>query len=193
MISMVRHLTVVFLLALTAPGAYAQRLRDSVERPQGRNRVQMEERFRERYGQVLKERLGLNDTQLAQLGEVNRRFIPRTRQLYVKERELRFAMREALQAPEDSADQDRVALLLTETRLVQRQRLELVEAEQRELTGFLSPTQQAKYLGMQEQLRRRIDEMRFRMEGDTLNADPLQPDPPFDGRRSLRRRRLPDR
>jgi Spy/CpxP family protein refolding chaperone len=39
---------------------------------------------------------------------------------------------------------------------VQRQRLELQQKEQTELSEFLTPEQRARYIGMMEQLRRRI-------------------------------------
>ena len=42
------------------------------------------------------------------------------------------------------------------------QRVDLLESEQRELARFLNPTQRARLLGMQEQMRRNAMEMRGR-------------------------------
>jgi hypothetical protein len=71
---------------------------------------------------------------------------------------------------------------------VQRSRLDLLETEQRELSAFLTPTQRAKYMGMQEQLRRRADEMRRRAEGDTVGDAFGNESPGAGPRRPMQRR-----
>jgi hypothetical protein len=69
---------------------------------------------------------------------------------------------ELLSQEQGRAREDRVASLLDRAVRVQRQRVELLESEQRELARFLNPTQRAKLLGMQEQIRRNVGEMRGR-------------------------------
>jgi hypothetical protein len=44
----------------------------------------------------------------------------------------------------------------------ERERIDLTEAEQRDLAKFLTPVQRARYLGVQEQMRRQMDQMRAR-------------------------------
>lgn len=163
---MSRFLTALLFLVVAAGDVGAQRVGGQPGTP--RDRAALERRFRERYEQVVRERLALTDAQLAQLVEVNRRLDGRRRELFTEERTVRREMRQALQAPDGQANQDRVAELMDRAIRVQRSRLDLLETEQRELSAFLTPTQRAKYMGMQEQLRRRADEMRRRMEGDTL-------------------------
>ena len=69
---------------------------------------------------------------------------------------------ELLVADQSRINQERVSSLLDRTIRVQRQRVELLESEQRELARFLDATQRAKLLGMQEQIRRNVGEMRGR-------------------------------
>ncbi|MEO7963708.1 MAG: Spy/CpxP family protein refolding chaperone [Gemmatimonadaceae bacterium] len=143
-------------------------------------RAALEQRFRERFGEVVKSRLSLSDGQMKQLTDVNRRFETRRRDLFQQERSVRREMRDVLTAgTEDQATQDRVARLLEQALKVQRQRLDLLEEEDRALVTFLTPVQRAKYFGMQEQMRRRIDDMRRGAEGDSLR--PMGP-------RGMRRR-----
>ncbi|MBK8249222.1 MAG: hypothetical protein IPK85_17745 [Gemmatimonadetes bacterium] len=128
------------------------------------DRGRLEERFRERLALIMRERLSLSDDQMVRLGEVNRRFEGERRTLIREELDVRREMRRALRA--DSTAPDAVVDALLERSLrVERRRLELFEQEQRELRQFLSPVQRARYVGMQEQLRRQMDEMRDRRSG----------------------------
>ena len=108
---------------------------------------------------MLRRQLGLNDDQVRRLQQTNRRFEGQRRQLFEQERETRLQLRQALAAG-DSAAQVRVGSLLDRTLLLQRQRLELLEAEQKELATFLTPVQRARLFGLEEQMRRRTEELR---------------------------------
>lgn len=192
MLSINRLFLLLALSVVTATGAHAQRVA-----PSGRGgppgdpaaRRALEQRFRERFEQVLKQRLALTDSQLARVIEVNGRLDARRRELFMEERSVRGEMRDAIDGSEDAAAQERVAQLLERAMKVQRARLDLVETEQRELSAFLTPLQRAKYLGLQEQLRRRVDEMRRRAAGDSTD-DPFGDAPSRDARG---RRRIPPR
>lgn len=169
---------VLLLTILSATAAGAQQVT-----PPRRDRAALEQRFRERLEQVLKERLALTDAQLSHLIEVNRRLDGQRRALFREEREVRREMRDALKGGDDQASQERVGALMDRALRVQRQRLELVETEQRELATMLTPVQRAKYLGMQEQLRRRAEDMQRRAEGDSAGNELGMPDYPRSGER----------
>lgn len=131
-----------------------------------RDREALAQRFRERFGAVVKQRLQLNDSQVVRLGDANRRFEEQRRLMLDQERDVRMALRDELMAEQQGrGNQERIATLLERAIRVQRQRVELLESEQRELARFLNPTQRAKLLGMQEQLRRNAGEMRNRVPG----------------------------
>jgi len=147
------------LVAVTSP-APAQRV-DRVQAPAGapaQGRA-LELQFRERLAEVVKRRLDLNESQMQQLGRVNDRF-ERDRMLLLRdERRARQALRAEVLAG-DSADQAKVAGLLDQLLRIQRRRLDLTESEQRELSTFMTPTQRAKYFGIQDELRRRLENLR---------------------------------
>ena len=111
--------------------------------------------FQQRLAEVVRRRLNLNDSQMQQLGRVNGRFERERMQLLRQERQARQALRMQMAAG-DSADQSRVSALIDETLRIQRQRLELTEREQRELSQFMTPMQRAMYFGIQDEVRRRI-------------------------------------
>lgn len=164
------HVLVLFVALLLGSGELAAQ--EKVERePQGRGpeRALLERRFRLRFEQVLKQRLALTDAQLAGVIEVNARLDAKRRELFMEERTVRKEMRDVLTGEEKEGTGERVSQLLDRAMRVQHLRLDLVESEQRELASFLSPVQRAKYLGFQEQLRRRADDMRRRAEGDSAS------------------------
>lgn len=151
---LMRHAIVaVLLVGLWGGSAAAQRTRQ----PDAR-RDSLEARVRARMAMVLRTQVGLNDEQITRLQAVNRRFEGQRRSLFEQERRVRGELRAALGS--DSAQDARIAPLLDRTIQLQRERLDLLEAEQKELATFLTPTQRARLYGMEEQMRRRMQEMR---------------------------------
>ena len=123
----------------------------------------LEARVRQRLAAVAKQRLALTDDQMRQLTAVNASYEPRRHDLVSQEREARVVIREELQRGK-LADQKRVDSALTDLFRVQRTRIDLAEQEQRDLAKFLQPSQRAGYLALQEQVRRRVDQMRRRRQ-----------------------------
>lgn len=121
-------------------------------------RDSLEARVRSRMVQVLRTQLGLNDEQMEKLAATNRRFEADRRRLTMEERRTRFQLRQEM-SRRDSVDQARIGTLLDATLRLQRERLTLLESEQRELATFLTPRQRAQLFGLEEQLRRRMEEM----------------------------------
>lgn len=124
-----------------------------------RRRAALEGQVRERIAAMVKERLQLTDAQARQLQETELRLETRRRELMQREQRLRRDLRQQL-VPGVAADQQRVASLLEQVMAVHRDRVTSIEQEQRELAQFLSPVQRAKYLGLQAELRGRIEGMR---------------------------------
>jgi len=120
-------------------------------------RDSLESRVRVRMMQMLKTQLNLTDDQVRRLGATNRRFEGQRRQMFEQERRVRFDLRQALS---DGGDTTQVASLLDRMLTLQRERGEMMEAEQRELATFLTPVQRARLVGLEEQIRRRMTEMR---------------------------------
>lgn len=145
------------LLVFAVPSLDAQQVAPGAA-PGGARREQIEQRVRQQFARVVQDRLQLTDEQLRKLGETSRKYEARRRLLLEQERDARMGLRQELIAGDERANQDRVARLLDQLIQVQRQRIALVEEEQRELAGFLSPVQRAKFAALQEQLRKRMEE-----------------------------------
>lgn len=121
-------------------------------------RALLERRFQERLLTIVKQRLALSDDQALRLREVASRTEDERRALRRDELTARFAMRQELLAG-DRANETKVAELLEQMPRLERRRLDLMEREQRELSRFLSPLQRARYFGLQDELRRGMQEL----------------------------------
>lgn len=122
-------------------------------------RRQLEQRLHDRLASVVRDRLQLTQEQVDKLSAMNQRYEQPRRELAQRERSLRLELRQQLRRA-DSADQKRVAELLDQTLQAQQDRLDLYRKEQSELSAFLTPVQRAKYMGLQEQMRERVDDLR---------------------------------
>ena len=155
------RLTILALL-LTGVAAHAQQA-TAAPAPQG-NRTALEQQFKERTAKLVQQRLGLNDAQLGKLEQSNARYSPQLRQLAAQERDIRGQLRQEMMAG-NSANQQHVSDLIDAALRLQRQRLGIVEAEQKELAGFLTPVQRARYIALQAQFGKRAQELSGQKQG----------------------------
>jgi len=144
------------------------------------NRVALERQLRERTAQITRQRLGLNDAQMQQLQRVNGRFAPQHTALAMRERDTRRQLREETMA--SPANQARVSSLLDATINLQKQRIALMEAEQKELGVFLTPVQRARYLALQGQFRRAAEQLARPGAGGRLRNNMRRPGAGAEGR-----------
>jgi Spy/CpxP family protein refolding chaperone len=161
-----RFLIALAALALAAPlpaqesdPATAAKAADSAAIASSPERRQLERRLHQRMLEVTRSRLGLTQDQVDKLSATNERYEQQRRSLAQRERSLRLELRAQLRRG-DSADQNRVAQLLDQTLQAQQERLELYRKEQSDLSAFMTPVQRAKYMGLQEQVRSRVEELR---------------------------------
>ncbi|HEY9426463.1 MAG TPA: Spy/CpxP family protein refolding chaperone [Gemmatimonadaceae bacterium] len=122
-------------------------------------RRQLERRLHQRMLDVVRNRLDLTPDQVDKLSAANEHYEQQRRTLAQRERSLRLELRAQLRRG-DSADQNRVAQLLDQTLQAQQERLDLYRKEQSDLAAFMTPVQRAKYMGLQEQMRSRVEELR---------------------------------
>jgi hypothetical protein len=130
------------------------------QNPDERSKAMQERRrvegaLREALALAVRQRLNLNDQQAARLMDVNRKFGEDRLRLARDEIRIRRELRQSIDG-RDSARSPGTARLLDELLDAQRQRLDLQQKEQSALSEFLTPEQRARYIGMMEQLRRRI-------------------------------------
>ena len=159
----VMGVAIATLLCAWVPPALSQEVRAiaPTQQPSAADaqRLELEQRLGERTGEVVRRRLGLTDSQMIRLQATNRQFERQRGDLLIRERATRQSLRAELLAG-DSANQARVGQLLDQSMVFQRQRLDILQSEQRELGNFLTPVQRAKYVAIQNELRRRAQELR---------------------------------
>ena len=152
---------------------------------QAPNRAVLERRVQQRLAQVVQQRLGLTDAQMTKLEETNRRFSEKRGVLVDQERDIRMSLRDEMARP-DSARQGQVSGLLDRMTKVQHQRADLLDEEQKELGTFMTPLQRANYLALEENIRRRTQQvLEQRLNGRGPAPDgpppPVPPEPPSRG------------
>lgn len=151
---------------------------------QGGLRPPMPSRLQERLDTLVRTRLRLTEEQFAQLQGVATRLEEARFALRRDEMATRMRLRRAL-AGSESVDQVVVAQLLDEIPRQERRKVELLEQEQKELSQFLTPSQRARYMALQEELRRGMQEVQRRRlgrEGAAVEGGmaPRRP-PPYAG------------
>jgi protein CpxP len=143
------------VVVLSAASANAQ----SVQAPTANaNRPALEQQFRERVAKLAQNRIGLSDAQMGQLQQSNARFGPQLNQVAAQEREARRQLRLELTSGSDP-NQQHVSDLLDRSLQLQKQRIAIVESEQKDLSRFMTPVQRARYIALQQQFRRRTQEL----------------------------------
>ena len=141
-------------IAVSASASYAQAVREPVAKA---NRPELEQQFRERVARLTQQRLGLTDPQMQQLQQSNARFAPQLNQVANQERETRRQLRQEMTASQPN--QQHVSDLLDNALRLQRQRITIIEAEQKDLARFMAPVQRARYIALQQQFRKRAQEL----------------------------------
>lgn len=108
---------------------------------------------------VIRNQVQPTETQMKQLQAIDARFEPQRVKLVREEMSVRRQLRQAML---DSAnvDEAKIGQLLDQLVTFPGKRAAIVEAEQKELAGVLTPLQRARYHAIQEQLRRRIEQGR---------------------------------
>ena len=137
------------------------RARPGMQQP-GRNPEQraLVNQVRQAFNGVVRRQLNLNDDQAAQLQRVEQKYTQQRAQLQRDEKQARLALAAAILDTTGGADQSKVAGYMDQLIAAQHKRADLLDAEQKELAGFLTPLQRAKYQGLKEQLSKRIAQMK---------------------------------
>jgi len=168
-----RSLSAVALITLLATPVHSGNTQVAPGRTPGAGRQLLEQRFNQRMQELVRRRLQLTDDQMSRLQASNRQFEAQRVALFARESEIRRELRQQMIAG-DSANQTRVGELLDQTLRLQRQRLDLVENEQRELAKFLRPVQRARYFGLQNEMRKRMQQLGEQGRNRPLNRRPQQ-------------------
>ncbi|HEY5086891.1 MAG TPA: hypothetical protein VII66_05950 [Gemmatimonadaceae bacterium] len=168
--------TVTLLLCASTASAQKGHPRLPPMRPAPRanvppRRQALEKEFRQRSEQVVREKLNLNDDQVARLRSVNANIGVQRNVLVQQERSVRSDLRDEM-AKGSGADQNRVAQLMAQAHDLQGRRFALQQTEQQQLSGFMTPVQVAQYVGLQAQIRQRMREMQQNQNGEQPIPNP---------------------
>jgi hypothetical protein len=159
------------ILALVVmPGAV------QAQRPEPPERARLEGEIRRGFARAVRERVGLSDEQMRRLAPLTQRHEQQRRALQLEERRARMALQAELLGA--SPDTTAVARLLDTLLDVQRRRLQMIEAEHRDLATVMTAVQRARYLALQEQVRRRVEQLRQRQAGGAPGPVPPRRRPP---------------
>lgn len=126
----------------------------------GRLRRQIEDRF----SQHVKEELRLSDDQATKLRATQERFGERRRGLMRQQAERRMALNDQMQ-PGVAANSDSVRKLMDGLQGGRAEMLKVEQDEDREMAGYLTPVQRARYQEMRRRFLDRVNEMRQERRG----------------------------
>jgi len=154
-----RRITLVAaLVCAVIPAAAQAQQRGGRRGPPGAGRADLEQRVRGRFGEMVRQRLGLDDEQSAALAEMMASFQGDRRQLARDEEALRRRVEAAMLEGRGSDDEARSLL---ERLLDLREReAALFRAEQEALLEVLTPWQLLQFHALREQLNERVRQLR---------------------------------
>jgi hypothetical protein len=138
------------------------------------DRAQLEQRVKVQMVRVLRDQVGLNEAQITHVQELSQRIEEQRLSLNRLEQQARISLREEVLLADTSRNAV-VAQLIDQIIKAQDQKTALLATEQKELATFMTPMQRAKVFGIEDLIRRRVNEMlRQGMTADST-ARPVKP------------------
>ena len=121
---------------------------------QGHDGQRFKERMTRMRGQILRNRVGLDDATAQQIEAELARLDPERRKLHQRKQQARRGLRQLIES--DSNDQDAYTAALAEMRAVQKALSSLRERQFSALSGMLTPKQQARMFMAMQRMQRRM-------------------------------------
>jgi hypothetical protein len=162
---MMKRLWLVLSLVL-APGLAGQESA-APQRPDTAEAERLRAQIEDRFSQRVQEELRLTPDQAAKLRGSQERFGARRRALLRAQMERRRALEDQMQ-PGVAANADSVRRLMDGNQAGRAELLKVEQDEDREMAGYLTPVQRARYQRMREQFMRRVAEMREQRRGGRM-------------------------
>src|SRR2546429_3673802 len=151
-----KYFLFVMLLAPALPALEAQTPTDTSREAEAQ---QLRQQIRERWTARVRQDLNLSDDQAAKLQGTEQKFPQQRADLAPRQRAINEGLRGQLR-PGVAANSDSVRKLMDARDRNRAALAEIDRNENREVSGYLTPVQHARYQMMREQLRRRIQEIR---------------------------------
>jgi hypothetical protein len=150
-----KRILLLLFLAVTSLAAAQERR----ERPDSARAAQLRAEVERRFVERVTEELQLTDDQAGRLRAMQEKYGERRQPLRARQRALRQALQEQLR-PGQAANGDSVSKLLDELRTGRAEMFAIEQAEEREISGFLTPVQQARFHMMRQRLVDRVRDIR---------------------------------
>lgn len=116
--------------------------------------------LRQAFSGVVRKKLNLTDDQARQLQASDRKFTQQRNQVLQSERQARLGLKAAMEDSSGTRDQAKIDQYMQQLVAAQHRRADILEAEQKEMAGYLTPLQRAQYQALHEQLNKRIAQYR---------------------------------
>lgn len=138
-------------------------------------RDQLQQEIERRFGAVVQRQLGLTDDQANKLRATEERFRPRRRAIMREQLLLRMGLQDQMR-PGEAANSDSVRRLMDGMQANRSALLQIEQEQDREMSGYLTPVQRARYQMLRERLVQRLQEVRRERAGQGAGrADPQRP------------------
>ena len=147
--------------------------------PMQARRARIQREIRMAFTRAVRNQVGLSDDQMRKLAPINQKYVRERQEIARQERDTRLELRAEL--TKTQPNQDTVAAYLTRLQAFPRQRLDLNDAETRELGGIMTPVQLAKFRALEERVQRQLNMMRGGGRGG--RGGPMAPPPDSSGAR----------
>jgi hypothetical protein len=125
----------------------------------------------------VRRQLNLNNEQLRTLNQVNTKYERQRLDIQRDERQARLGLKAAMEDTSAADQNARIEQQMNALVGAQRRRADLFENEQKELAGFLTPLQRARYSVLQERLAQRLQQLRQNQQ-DAPAGPPPPENPP---------------
>lgn len=137
-------------------------------------RERLQQEIERRFGAAVQRQLDLTNDQADKLRATEERFRPRRRAVMREELLLRLALRDQMR-PGVAADPDSVRRLMDAMQANRSDRLKLEQEHDREIAGYLTPVQRARYQMLRERLMQRLQEVRRERAGQGMGEPDARP------------------
>jgi hypothetical protein len=147
------------------------------ENPMQARRARIQREIRMAFTRAVRNQVGLSDDQMRKLAPINQKYVRERQEIARQERDTRLELRAELMKAQPN--QDTVSAYLARLQAFPRQRLDLNDAEARELGGIMTPVQLAKFRALEERVQRQLNMMRGGGRG--ARGEPMGPPPDSGG------------
>ncbi len=159
-----KRLWMLSIAVLLVPGLAAQGPPPPRGRPDSAEAERLRAQIEERFAQHVQQELRLTPDQATKLRASQERFGTRRRALMRQQLERRLALQGQMR-PGEAANADSVKKLMDGFQAGRTEMFKIEQDEDREMAGYLTPVQQARYQMMRQRLLERVNEMREQRRG----------------------------